>query len=396
MHQLMVKVSVIGRLILIIFLTGLVGSYAKGQDTTKLDVAVLLPWKFNIHTGKESIRKNLPLLDFYDGLRLGSLHLSEKGLAISFHHYDTERSLTVVEKVLKLPDVQKSKLWIGPVFSPEANKMAEAAQASGAIMVNPLSSKISWDTANKAAFLFQNSLSNAAKVIAANSKESLPCDKVIVFYDADAKDSVFAFEYKKEIELLGGKVIVTKRVGKKDKIIVGSVLRASKADSTGHILLASSREQNHVQLLAALKLEGLKIPIITTDAWLETSEHTVEDLESAKLRFYYPFWSNRETLAFKRFESEFISLYGRVPSEYAIEGYELLMRYAKLSAKYGRQASTLLRLRGRCEGVLLSGYDYSKTSGNGVIPYFEFQDRVLKPVTIQVKQFNNEYKIENE
>lgn len=372
-----------------------VGYSLKAQDTTQLDVAVILPYKFNTTLSKDAIRKNLPLLDFYDGLRLGSLHLSEKGMAVTFHHYDSERNVGVVNKIIKLPEVQKSKLWIGPIYSPEAGLMAKEAQQAGVLMVNPLSSRVTWDTANKNAFLFQNTLSGAAKYIAQNSIQTLPCQKVLVLYDADSKDSVFATEYKKALEALGGKVIALKRVGKKDKVIMGSLLRINKADSTGHILLASEREHNHVQLLAALKLEGLKIPIITTDAWLETQEHTVEDLEAAKIRFYYPSFRNQETQVYRRFEADFISLYSRMPSDYAVEGYEILMRYARLSAKFGKQAPNLLKLRGKSSGTLMPDFDYSKGSENQNIPYFEFRNRVLVPVSNNLNnptiQTENEY-----
>ena len=106
-----------------------------------LNVGLYLPISAAVTDSLKPTAKSLSFLAFYQGVLMAVDQLSKNGLNVKLFVYDTEKSSSNVESLVKKPEFLDLDLIIGPVY-PEVQHLISDLSAKNRIpMVSPLSAE---------------------------------------------------------------------------------------------------------------------------------------------------------------------------------------------------------------------------------------------------------------
>jgi hypothetical protein len=340
-------------------------------------------------------KRNQPILDLYQGMRLAVDSLNKTAIGIDLIAYDTERNAETTKTLLTRPELMGVDLIIGPLFSEDAKAVQLFSQKNEInLIVNPVSSNSDFVQENSYSFLYQPSHATMGKK-AAEMVATIPRKKTsMVYYGESPKDSVMAFNYIKRALDLGVKVVYAEEIRRETSAgIFEKLAKATKydewknpleftlkKDSIGSIFVASDDPVIYTKVINSVESRGDSILVIGQESWLQDNAVEYSKFDDNGVVFIAPNYYSPGNPAFLKFRSAYISKHGLMPPDNAIKGYETMMNIGRALQLYGNYFQDGLLVGGALSGVLTSGYLLQPTRDNGLVPFVHFKEGQLEAI----------------
>jgi hypothetical protein len=351
-------------------------------------VALLLPFKVTTLEPSPERKKNQPILDLYQGIRLAADSLDRAGIHLDLLSYDTEKSVEATKSILAKEELKSTDLIIGPFFSDETKVVQEFSQTNQInLIANPVSNNSDFLGENPYALLYQPSHETIGRKSAEMVAAKVYNKNCLVYFSDSPKDSVIAFNFIKRALELGIKVVYAEEVRKETSAgILETLAKATeydewrnplqfklKKDSLGSIFVASDNPLIYSKVVNSVETRGDSVLVIGEESWLEDSSIDFEKFERTRVTFVAPNYCPVDKASFLAFRKAFLKKHGTLPSDNAIRGYDLLMTLGRAIKKYGVYFQDGLLLDGPLAGELAAGFWLQTTRDNGFVPFVSFQ-----------------------
>jgi hypothetical protein len=358
-------------------------------------VALLLPFRLSTLEPSPERKKNQPVLDLYQGIRLAADSLDRAGIHLDLLSYDTEKSVEATKGILAKEELKSADLIIGPFFADEAKAVQEFSQTNQInLIANPVSNNSDFLGDNPFALLYQPSHETIGKKSAEMVAAKVPNKNCLVYFSDSPKDSVVAFSFIKRALELGIKVVYAEEVRKETSAGILETLATPteydewknplqftlKKDSIGSIFVASDNPLIYTKVINSVETRGDSVLVVGEESWLEDSSIDYGKFERTRVAFAAPNHCPVDRASYLNFRKIYLKRHGVLPPENALKGYELLMTLGRAMVKYGVYFQDGLLLDGPMPGVLTAGFWLQPTRDNGSVPFVSFAKGELKEV----------------
>lgn len=352
-------------------------------------VAVMFPFSQQQLSLEQRQQGNQLVIDLYDGIRLAVNDLKKENVNIELFAYDTERSSTKTEELLKEPEMKSMDVIIGPLLSSTHPMVSEFSLENRINMFNPVSSNPLVIGDNPFSFLIKPSVETQAKRAAEFALDSLPRMAPLVIYGTSAQDSLGAFSYKNRYaeEFLTGEVIMQKFAPEESASIQDMIHEMDSLGMIGHIFVSSDNNLIISNTLGGLLPFGKKIPVIGHDDWLKMRTVSYEQLESIGAYLLVPNYEYHPDNLID-FREKYIEIQNSLPSEYVYEGYDAMSFLGKMLYEHGIYFQKFFENDELYESEFYAGYNYFNANDNQVVPIITFKDSELTIVNTMRNEGN--------
>ncbi|GAB3900397.1 hypothetical protein GCM10028803_23210 [Larkinella knui] len=332
------------------------------------NVAVLFPFRINEINPEERARSNQYALDLYNGMKLAKTKLQSEGITVNLFAYDVDNDVSKMTALVANPGFVQNDLIIGPLYA-EPNRVAtEFANANSILLVNPISTSSELIANQPLAFLATPSLNQQALKTAAFARTLSMVKKAAIYFGNTRKDSTLAVLYQNELKRIGYAIQDFRKVGADLESI-----RLSETNKPGHIFLVSSDENMGPKLLRLLNQRKIEVPVIATASAFDFVKDPLSVFTKSDLYLVYPEFVDQQRPETDEFEEQYLDQRNLIPSTYAYQGYDLLLFFGRTLARNRGQITSRSQLKTAPEeGYLLSGYDYTASNENQVVPIVKF------------------------
>src|SRR5690606_9489795 len=153
-----------------------------------------------------------------------------------------------------------------------------------------------------------------------------------------------------------------------------------KKDSLGSIFVASDDPLIYSKVISAIETRGDGIVVLGTESWLDNTIVDFEKYQTLPIVLAAPNFVSHEDPDLQLFVKKYISKHGRVPSQHARLGYEIMMVTGRLLHEHGVYFQDALNKRDFIPGVLFQGYNFQNTRDNHFIPFIRYRDGGMKVI----------------
>jgi hypothetical protein len=143
-----------------------------------------------------------------------------------------------------------------------------------------------------------------------------------------------------------------------------------------HVFFASSNEDDGARMLDALSRRRVSGPLIATASAFDYYRNSTSTFTRRDLYLLYPDYIDTSREPVVQFQEEYVTKRNTIPSVFAHEGYDMMLFFGRQMAKNGVpfRSRTLLRTDPN-DDYLLSGFDYSQTNENQVVPIVKYEGK---------------------
>ncbi len=282
--------------------------------TSPMRVAVLLPMRVNGSSGRQ-------FLEFYQGVLLALEELKADGISTQVDLFNTARSATEVESLLKRPELQQADLIIGPVYDECFPPVAAFAAERGIPVVSPLAEVRSADNS----LLFQVAPVASSKY--EKVKDDLSDARHVIVISSAQNDTEFASEIAPFIPKSAKRINYVRNMStetlasqlstEKDNVIV--VL--SEDETTSESILAYIG--SICSGMAAKEGKEPVVRVISSSRWARFRNIDKDLFFKLNLRYVTSYHADRNNERVLNFDNRYISAFGALPSLYAYRGYDV-------------------------------------------------------------------------
>ena len=357
-------------------------------------VSVMLPFMVNTLDASPTPKRNQNVLDLYEGMELAVDTLTKQGVKISLRAYDTERSVDKIKNILKTDELKNTDLIIGPFFQEESKPIVEFSQANRINTFNPLHNNLELLGSNPYAFMYQPSLEMLGK----KSGEFLaayPRRKTcIVFYGTSKRDSTLAASFMAAAAEKGLKVMAAHRLSRESSKEVLSILATPteydefrypkqfslKKDSVGSIFVASDDALIYAKVISGIETRGDQIVVLGSESWLDQHVIDLEKFQNLPIVLTSPNFVAVDKPMSKAFARKFVKVHGRIPTNYAGIGYEMMLFLGNQLKKNGVYFQEAMIRAGLIPGYMTEGYSYQTGRSNELVPFVKFENGYIRVI----------------
>jgi tetratricopeptide (TPR) repeat protein len=337
-------------------------------------------------------KRNQFVLDLYDGMKLAADTLSKMGINLELLAYDNERSIKITKKIVDFEELKSADLIVGPLFQEESVPLQEFALANQInLSINPISNNSDLIGKSPFAFLFQPSHETIGLRSADWVAKNVPRKTCMVYYGESVKDSVMAFNFIKQALELGVNVVFAEEVrGETSASILTTLASATeydewknptqfklKKDSIGSIFVASDNELIYSKVINSVETRRDSIVIVGQESWLNETSVDFSKFERTHVTLASPNYRPPARQAYLDFRRKYILKHGTLPVEHASIGYEFVMIFGNILAKYGANFTQTMPSETFTPGSLTSGYQWQDNHDNGRVPFITFKQGKL-------------------
>ena len=365
------------------------------------NVAVMFPFRLDDFDPEKRGRTNQYVYDLYDGIKMAKAKLQEEGITVNLFAYDVDNDANRMLEVVNNPGFAQTDLIIGPLYV-EPNRIASAyANQNTMLLVNPIATSSDLVTNQPMSFLAQPSLSQQARKAAeqARSLGTSGARRVAIYFGTSRKDSLLAMAYQAELKRQNYQIVDFRKLSGTAQAMADAMqfatmttpVRPATAPTTtpaappmgmtlNHVFLASSNEDDGVRLLDALSRRRVSAPLIATSGAFDYYRNSISTFTRRDLYLLYPDYVDATREPVVAFQEQYVAKRNTIPSVYAHEGYDMMLFFGRQMAKNGIPFRSRTTLRTDVDDdYLLSGFDYSQTNENQVVPIVKFDgDRFIK------------------
>lgn len=341
------------------------------QSKSYYNFGILLP--LDIETIEpDKPRKNQYAIDIYQGMKMAKSTLLKEGITINLYTYDVANNVDDMLELVNNESFKKMDLLIGPLYS-ETNKVATSYCETNKIpIINPMSNNRKILDEYSLSFLAQPSAEmQALKAVDFVRKQAFMGRNTAIYFTDSANDSTMAETYRNQMQKVGYEIV------KFEKILsfsddIGAKLPDSRVS---HIFMATSDKKAGLSMITALNKKDLGAPLITTSEAFNSSNLSNGTLAGREVYCLDPEFVDLDKTEVDGFRKDYLNKYGIVPSYYAFHGYDMALFWGRMMGRNGNNIRKGLDNRDTYKDTyILSGYDYTKSQDNQILPITTFQN----------------------
>ncbi len=354
-------------------------------------VAVLLPFMLNELDPSPGKKRNQIVLDFYEGIRLALDSLNKRGTPVSLRAYDTQPGLDNLRRLLQTEEFKNADLVIGPLY-PNENELVQQFSLNNQVnVVNPFSNNTELIGSNPYAYMFQPSSETlgrkAAEYVAERSRKPV----CVVFSGMSTKDSILAASFVEKARERGLQIVINQAFQKEDAADIIKILATPtefdefkfpseftlKKDSIGSIFVATDDPLIYTKVISAVETRGDSVMVVGSENWIDDTAVAFEKYQHLGVNFFAPNFVALDNPRRKRFNELYLRQYGKVATNLALRGYEMMLFFGTQLQKNGVYFQDALNNTDFVPGHLFQGFRYQFTRDNQVVPFVRFRGGVL-------------------
>lgn len=350
-------------------------------------ISVLLPFMVNTLEPSPAPKRNQSVLDLYEGMKQAVDTLDKQGVKLSLRAYDTEWKVNKINSILNTEELKNTDLIVGPFFQDEVKPIHDFSVANRINTFNPVHNNAELLGSSPYAFLYQpdtETLGRKSGEFMATYAKKKNC---MVFYGASKRDSLLAANFIQAAHKNGLKIKAAHKVPKDGSRMIFDILTTPteydefrnpiqftlNKDSLGSIFVASDDALIYAKVLSSIETRRDQIIVLGSERWLSQSTIDLEKFNTLPIILTAPNFPDPQKPACIAFEKKFVRTHGRVPSDYATAGYELMLILGNQLKKNGVYFQGALA-KAPVPGYLTEGVDYRQSRSNALIPFIRFTE----------------------
>lgn len=336
-----------------------------------LNFAFLLPVNIDELSPDHPRRANQYVFDMYQGAKLAKAQLQKEKINVNLQVYDISNDGDQMLEVLNNAYFQTTDLLVGPLYS-ESNKLANAFCESYQIpLINPISNNEKLLEIFDKSFLAQPSVKmQAIKAAEYVTKQAFLGRNAAIYYTSSSTDSLLAEAYKQVLVKKGYDIEAFVKVTANSEMIASKI----PDKKLSHVFLATSDKKAGLAMLTALQ-KDLSTPLVTTAEAFQSSNLSGTTVAGREIYCIDPEFIDNENPEVDKFKKEYFAKYGSIPSYYSFCGYDMTLFWGRVLSKYGINFKKGLDdLDTYKQSFSTSGYDYTQSQDNQVVPITTFQN----------------------
>ena len=338
-------------------------------------------------------RSNQYAYELYNGIKMAKAKLQEEGITVNLFAYDLDNDPNKALEVVNSPAFAQTDLIIGPLYV-EPNRIASAyANQNGILLLNPMATSSELVMNQPMSYLAQPSLNQQARKAAEQANNLGGIRKAAIYFGTSRKDSLLAQAYLDELRQQRYQVVDFRKVSGNAQSMADAMLLTAPGSKTrpvsttlpaaptslGHIFFASSNENDGVRMLDALSRRKVNGPLIATASAFDFYRNSANTFNRRDLYLLYPDFIDASREPVVEFEEQYLEKRHTIPSVFASEGYDMMLFFGRQLARNGLQPGNHATLRSDTDDYLLSGFDYTQSNENQVVPIVKYEDgRLVK------------------
>ena len=347
------------------------------------NIGVLLPFELQDNSWQTQ-RKNQFVTDLYAGLRLAQDSLQRAGHPVQLFAYDTGADTLTLKAVLALPELAGMDMLIGPVYKSGARLLARYAQEHQIVCINPLSQDGELVTDNAYHYLYMPSAGTQGRLAAQFAASAFGIGRPAVLLHEDAKDdNDFAQAYEEAYAAAGGKILASRAFRPDDAASLTAAFAGLDLASASHLVVASDNRKAGPAAFTALNAvpATTRPALLVPGAWLDSPSLDPSQLGSANAYYYHPKYFDALRPGYRRFRQLYLAKQNLPPSNFASQGYELLLFFGNALQQYGPAFQGGLSAAPPLPGAVFEGLAYpGGAHDNQVVPIVKLNSLELQLV----------------
>ncbi len=352
--------------------------YEKKWTKGYYNLAVLFPYRL---AEIKSTKRGLPnqyAYDYFAGLQIARQKLKSEGININVQAYDLGNEEDKSLEMLNNTHFRQTDLIIGPLYARPFELVSDFANVNNITMINPLATDGSLLENGKLVYLAHPSILTQTREVLrlAKSRTSIPV--AAIYFGNNPKDSAMAFTYQDELEKSGGKVLEIKELS-------GGVPQMNEqisqfaSQKPNHVVLFCTDPKAGSALMNILSGRGVSgIPVIATAHSFDFNRARPTGYGS-NLYLIAPDFIDVTNDNVKVFQKDYFDKTNTLPSVYSYQGYDQMLFFGRMLAKYQERMRDGLTLRTYEDDYLLSGFDYTQSRENTVSSILTYEGRRWLP-----------------
>lgn len=343
------------------------------------DVSVLLPFRLDeFSTAKR--RSNQFAYDYYLGLTMAKEQLATEGINVNLWAYDVGADAKAVEPIIDNKNFQQSDMVIGPLYPATFEVTANYVSNTGAIMLNPLSTDGNLLKSGQNIYLAHPSIAFQMQRAAQWMKTQAVGSNSVIYYGGTSKDSSMAFSYASEWKSKGGKVMEMVKI-QPNREWLETNIPTFETNKPSHVALFSTDGASGAMLMEVLNGRKLtSTPVLSTSTSFNAQQSRVNRYAS-RLFLINTDYVDREKENIREFQKNYWNKTSTFPSVYSYQGYDQLLFFARMLAKYkDKFQNGVQSTRPGEDEYLLSGFNFTRANENQITPVLKYNGSKWMPV----------------
>lgn len=343
------------------------------------EIGVFLPFFQNLNDSSRIVQRTASFLEFYSGILLATEKMTESGMKLKLHVYDTYQDNKIVEQLVKKPEFLSLDLIIGPVYPGNQNIVAELSSKNRIPMVSPLSSDSRF--VSKTPGYYQI---NPGKSIRVTGTADYIADKfagqniIVLNHGANSGDE------KLIVDRLNQKLGVGKY--RQYNILTEGMSGLEgmlKADQENVIVLTESNEANVSVSMTRLNTisKSNKIIVIGLQEYTKMQSIEIEYLHNVRLHYLSPYFIDFRNPKVVAFIEKYRAAFASEPSQYSFQGFDIALHFMASLGKAGKNFPATNPFTG--VDLLQADYSFQKLS--------EFGGYINQ--TLYIIEYNDNYEV---
>ncbi|AUD02941.1 ABC transporter substrate-binding protein [Spirosoma pollinicola] len=352
------------------------------------NVAVMFPFRVEDFSSDKRLRSNQYIYDLYNGIKIARARLQEEGITVNLFAYDVDNDANKTLELVNSPAFAQTDLIIGPLYV-EPNRIASAyANKNNILLLNPIATSSELVANQPMSFLAQPSMNQQAIKVAEQARNFTGLRRAAIYFGPMRKDSLLAVSYQAELKRQNYQVIDFRKVSGTAQAMADAMqftgtttatrpvsITAQQAGSTiGHVFFASSNADDGVRMLDALSRRKVTGPLIATASAFDFYKNPISTFTRRDLYLLYPDFIDSSREPVNTFQEEYIAKRNTIPSVFASEGYDMMLFFGRQLAKNGLMPRNRMNLHSDTDDYLLSGFDYTQSNDNQIVPIVKYED----------------------
>jgi tetratricopeptide (TPR) repeat protein len=354
------------------------------------NVAVMFPFRLDEFDSDKRLRSNQYVYDLYNGIKLAKDKLQEEGITVNLFAYDVENDANKTLELVNSPAFIQTDMIIGPLYI-EPNRIASAfANQNNMLLLNPIATSSELVSNQPMSFLAQPSLTNQAQKVAEQARLLGGGRKAAIYFGTTRKDSLLALAYQNELKRQNYQIVDFRKLSGNaqamaDAMQLGGSATASQSTTSAqattlptpaiplsHIFLASSNDDDGSRLLDALSRKHVSGPLIATASAFDFYKNSISNFTRRELYLLYPDFIDTTREPVIAFQEQYLEMRNTIPSVFASQGYDMMLFFGRQLAKNGTTFRNRSSLRSDTDDYLLSGFDYTQSNENQIVPIVKY------------------------
>ncbi|GAB2568405.1 hypothetical protein GCM10027190_17770 [Spirosoma areae] len=349
------------------------------------NVAVMFPFRLDEFDAEKRLRSNQYVYDLYDGIKLARAKLQEEGITVNLFAYDVDNDANKTLELVNSPAFAQTDLIIGPLYV-EPNRIASAyANQSNILLLNPIATSSELVANQPMSFLAQPSIAQQALKVAEQARGLNSTRRAAIYFGTARKDSLLAVAYQQELKRQNYQVVDFRKLSGTAQAMATAMqftgVPATPPTGTpaasitlGHVFFASSNDDDGQRLLDALSRRRVSGPLLATASAFDFYRNSVSTFSRRDLYLLYPDFIDASREPVIEFQEQYVAKRNTIPSVFASEGYDMMLFFGRQLAKNGLPPRNRSSLRSDTDDYLLSGFDYTQTNDNQIVPIVKYED----------------------